>query len=148
MVSPKMKGANPARKQERAFIPISVHLTASAAAKAAGFWGRGAHPGVHRIPEGYAIDGLQDREGGRRGHRGSEVEGREPGPRPGEDGVVEGKSYALMLGLPSFVAASPEGLWIYSLDRNQESLEMQLSPDELEERDEEVHNTLLKWRVP
>jgi hypothetical protein len=59
----------------------------------------------------------------------------------------QGKSYALMLGLPSFVVASPEGIWIYSLDRNRESLEMQISLNELEERDDEVRNTLLKLRV-
>lgn len=48
-----------------------------------------------------------------------------------KEAADQGKSYALMLGLPSFVVASPEGLWIYSLDRNQESLEMQISLDEL-----------------
>jgi hypothetical protein len=65
-----------------------------------------------------------------------------------KEAADQGKSYALMLGLPSFVVASPEGLRIYSSDRNQESLEMQMSLDELEERDEEVRNTLLKLRVP
>lgn len=62
--------------------------------------------------------------------------------------AAQGRSYALMLGLPSFVVASPEGLWLYSLDRNQESLEMQISLDELESRDEEVRSMLLKLRVP
>jgi hypothetical protein len=65
-----------------------------------------------------------------------------------KEAADQGKSYALMLGLPSFVVASPEGLWIYSLHRNRESLEMQMSLDELEERDEEVRDTLLKLRVP
>ena len=65
-----------------------------------------------------------------------------------KEAADQGKSYALMLGLPTFVVASPEGLWIYSLDRNRASLEMRTSLDELEERDEEVRNTLLKWRVP
>lgn len=65
-----------------------------------------------------------------------------------KEAADQGKSYALMLGLPSFVVASPEGLWIYSLDRNQESLEMQISLDELEEKDDEVRRMLLKLRVP
>ena len=65
-----------------------------------------------------------------------------------KEAADQGKSYALMLGLPSFVVASPEGIWIYSLDRNRETLEMQTSLDELEVRDEEVRNTLLKLRVP
>ncbi len=60
--------------------------------------------------------------------------------------VDQGRSYALMLGLPSFVVASPEGLWIYSLDRHQESLEMQVSLDELEGKDEEVRRMLLRLR--
>jgi EVE domain len=65
-----------------------------------------------------------------------------------KEAAEQGKSYALTLGLPSFVVASPEGLWIYSLDRNRESLEMQISLDELEERDEEARSMLLKLRVP
>src|ERR687886_1092994 len=42
MASPNRKRVNPARKYEKLFIPISVHLATSAAAKAAGFWAAGA----------------------------------------------------------------------------------------------------------
>jgi hypothetical protein len=42
IASPKRKRVNPARRNERLFIAISVHRATSAAAKAAGFWGAGA----------------------------------------------------------------------------------------------------------
>src|SRR5215217_469618 len=42
MASPKRKRVSPARKYERLFIPISIHLATSTAAKAAGFWSAGA----------------------------------------------------------------------------------------------------------
>jgi len=57
--------------------------------------------------------------------------------------VAQAKSYALLLGLPSFIVASPEGMWVYALDRNQERL--QLSADE-GNREEEIKNLLLRLR--
>lgn len=36
--------------------------------------------------------------------------------------VDQAKTYALLLGLPSFVVASPEGMWLYTLDGDQEQL--------------------------
>src|SRR5215208_548892 len=38
----------------------------------------GTYPGVYRVPEGYPIDGLQDRERGGRRHRSGEAEGCKP----------------------------------------------------------------------
>ena len=58
----------------------------------------------------------------------------------------QGKSYALMLGLPSFVVASPEGLWIYSLNRNHVELKKHFSTDELKTRDGEIRSLLLSLR--
>jgi hypothetical protein len=40
-----------------------------------------------------------------------------------KNAVNQAKSYALLSGTPCFAIASPEGLWIYSLIRNNESLE-------------------------
>ncbi|MDP9438863.1 MAG: hypothetical protein M3P49_08975, partial [Actinomycetota bacterium] len=59
----------------------------------------------------------------------------------------QGKSYALMLGLPSFVVASPEGMWVYSLRRNAETLEEHVLLDELDVRGEGLREKLLKLRL-
>jgi hypothetical protein len=61
--------------------------------------------------------------------------------------VEQGKSYALMLGLPSFVVASPEGLWIYSLSRNLTNLEKHVSTDDLKTEDGQIRSTLLSLRA-
>lgn len=61
--------------------------------------------------------------------------------------VDQGKSYALMLGLPSFVVASPEGLWIYSLSRNRTKLEKHISTDDLKTEDGQIRSTLLSLRT-
>ncbi len=53
--------------------------------------------------------------------------------------VVQAKSYALQLGLPSFVVASPEGLWLYSLNRNTETLKRRASSDDLKNQSQEEH---------
>lgn len=58
----------------------------------------------------------------------------------------QGRSYALMLGMPSFVVASPEGMWIYSLYGHEEKLEMHITLDELGNRDEDIRSTLLRLR--
>jgi len=62
--------------------------------------------------------------------------------------VKQAKSYALLLGLMSFVVASPEGIWLYSLNKNQESLIKKISVDEMsnQTQEEEVRNLLLKLR--
>jgi hypothetical protein len=52
-----------------------------------------------------------------------------------------------MLGLPSFVVASPEGLWIYSLSRNRTKLEKHISTDDLKTEDGQIHSTLLNLRA-
>jgi hypothetical protein len=65
-----------------------------------------------------------------------------------KEATDQGKSYALMLGLACFVVASPEGLWVYSLNRHKESLETHISLDQLEARDEEIRSTLLKLKLP
>jgi hypothetical protein len=61
--------------------------------------------------------------------------------------VDQGKSYALMLGLPSFVVASPEGLWIYSLSGNRTKLEKHISTDDLKTEDGQIRSTLLNLRA-
>jgi hypothetical protein len=58
----------------------------------------------------------------------------------------QARSYALILGLPSFVVAAPEGLWAYSLDQNRETLELHLSAGELEQGDERMRALLLRLR--
>ena len=47
---------------------------------------------MHGIPERHAVDGLEDREGGRRRHRRGEAEGGKPRTQAGSgaNGVVEG----------------------------------------------------------
>ncbi len=62
--------------------------------------------------------------------------------------VAQAKSYALMLGLPSFVVAAPEGLWVYSLSRNVEKLEKNVRLEDLGRKagEEELRNLLLKLR--
>lgn len=49
--------------------------------------------------------------------------------------------------LPSFVVASPEGLWVYSLRREKEELEMHISLDELDARDDGIRSKLLELRT-
>jgi hypothetical protein len=39
-----------------------------------------------------------------------------------KDATEQAKSYALLLGFTVFLVMAPEGLWIYSLDRNKEKL--------------------------
>lgn len=58
----------------------------------------------------------------------------------------QAKSYALTLGLPSFVVASPEGLWIYALQGNRAALQRHLAPDALKDQDEQVRDLLLALR--
>src|SRR5215213_2538261 len=52
------------------------HLSRSEGGWLLGSWG--TYPGAYRVPEGYPIDGLQDRERGGRRHRSGEAEGCKP----------------------------------------------------------------------
>jgi len=62
--------------------------------------------------------------------------------------VEQAKSYALLLGSPSFVVASPEGMWLYSLERNDEKLVKGSTVDELKDlnREEGFKRLLLSLR--
>lgn len=62
--------------------------------------------------------------------------------------VKQAKSYALLFGLPSFIVASPEGMWLYSLSRNEEKLVKKVSTDELldKSQEEELRDLLFKLR--
>jgi hypothetical protein len=55
----------------------------------------------------------------------------------------QAKSYALLLGLPSFVIASPEGMWLYSLDGNQEKLVEPISQLKVRSQQEQEFRELL-----
>lgn len=63
------------------------------------------------------------------------------------EAAEQGRSYALMLGVPSFVVASPEGIWVYSLDRHREKLEMHVPLEDLGSKGEEIRNGLLRMRT-
>jgi len=54
-----------------------------------------------------------------------------------------------MRGLPSFVVASPEGLWVYSLQWNVETLVRYITFEELADKrnEEEVRQKLLHLRA-
>ncbi len=61
--------------------------------------------------------------------------------------VDQAKSYALMLGLPSFVVASPEAIRVYSLERQQERLAMEVATEELARESEALRALLLRLRA-
>lgn len=63
-----------------------------------------------------------------------------------QQAMEQGRSYALMLGLPCFVVASPEGVWIYSLQRHVETLEEHVPLNELDAREEDIRRALLRLR--
>jgi hypothetical protein len=64
-----------------------------------------------------------------------------------EPAVGQAKSYALLLGLPSFVVASPEGMWLYALDGNRERLVEQISAIKVRSQQErEFRDLLLELR--
>lgn len=52
-----------------------------------------------------------------------------------------------MLGLPSFVVASPEAFWIYSLSRNRAKLENYISTDDLKTENGQIRSMLLNLRA-
>ena len=47
--------------------------------------------------------------------------------------VLQAKSYALQIGLGNFIVASPEGYWIYQLDKNREALVAQIAYDNVDQ---------------
>jgi hypothetical protein len=57
--------------------------------------------------------------------------------------VLQAKSYSLQLGLEGFVIASPEGFWIYKLDRNKEIQIGKISID----KTEEIKPLILKFKA-
>jgi hypothetical protein len=64
-----------------------------------------------------------------------------------EPAIGQAKSYALLLGLPSFVVASPEGMWLYALDGNQERLAEPISQLKAKsQQEEEFKHLLLRLR--
>ncbi|MCJ7444264.1 MAG: EVE domain-containing protein [Methanotrichaceae archaeon] len=60
--------------------------------------------------------------------------------------VAQAKSYALQLGMGGFVVASPEGFWVYKLDRNREIPIAQIAADKVKEI-EELKSLILKFRA-
>jgi len=64
-----------------------------------------------------------------------------------QEAVLQAKSYSLLLGINNFVVASPEGFWIYKLERNNESLVENISSDEFKEKEETMRNLILKLRA-
>jgi hypothetical protein len=62
------------------------------------------------------------------------------------EAVLQAKSYSLLLGLNNFVIASPEGFWIYKLDKNEESLLEKISSKEFKENEGKTRDLLLKLR--
>ncbi len=58
--------------------------------------------------------------------------------------IEQARSYALFLGLPSFVVASPEGMWVHSLERNIVTLEMKIEPSEFSTKHSEMKELLIK----
>ena len=63
-----------------------------------------------------------------------------------QEAVLQAKSYSLLLGINNFVISSPEGFWIYKLDKNNESLVEKISSDEFKEKEEALRDLLLKLR--
>jgi len=60
--------------------------------------------------------------------------------------VSQAKSYALQLGVGGFVVASPEGFWIYKLDRNKEVPIANITADKVKEL-EEMKSVILKFKA-
>ena len=68
------------------------------------------------------------------------------GKRDLEPAHLQGRSYALQLGLPSFVVAAPEGLWLYSTDRGVDSPVLRVSSDELGAQEEQLRTAIVRLR--
>lgn len=60
-----------------------------------------------------------------------------------ERAVAQAKTYALLLRLPSFVVASPEGMWLHKLDGTQEKLVEQISAIKVRSQQEKKFRDLL-----
>lgn len=64
-----------------------------------------------------------------------------------KEATEQGKSYALQLGFPSFVVASPEFLWIYKLNKNKEELVEKIPTEDWEKEHEKIKKVLLELRA-
>jgi len=62
-----------------------------------------------------------------------------------QNAVLQAKSYSLLLGIKNFVVASPEGFWIYELNKNMEKLIENISYDELKEKEESIRSKIIKF---
>jgi hypothetical protein len=60
--------------------------------------------------------------------------------------VLQAKSYALQLGMGGFIVASPEGFWVYNLERNKEVLLSRIASDNIKEI-EEMKSLILKLKA-
>jgi hypothetical protein len=60
--------------------------------------------------------------------------------------VERARPYALLLGLPTFVVAAPEGLWIYAVQRGEAVLERRFTLDEATASPHVLRNLLLAQR--
>jgi hypothetical protein len=58
--------------------------------------------------------------------------------------VLQAKSYSLLLGMKSFVVASPEGFWIYKVERNREILLYNIKSNKLDENEESMRYLIIK----
>ncbi|MBI2297347.1 MAG: EVE domain-containing protein [Armatimonadetes bacterium] len=63
-----------------------------------------------------------------------------------DSATQQGRSYALMLGLPSFVVASPEGLWLYRFNRHEPVLVRQVDIEKLGTEHEALRSEILRLR--
>jgi len=60
--------------------------------------------------------------------------------------ILQAKSYSLLLGMKSFIVASPEGFWIYKIERNQEILLNNIKSSKLNECEESMRDLIIKTR--
>jgi hypothetical protein len=60
--------------------------------------------------------------------------------------VRQARSYALQLGLSSFVVGAPEGFWLYRLRRNVESLVLHVPSEQISVKEEELRSAILRLR--
>lgn len=60
--------------------------------------------------------------------------------------VLQAKSYSLQMGISSFIVASPEGFWVYNLNKNKESLLEKLEFSEFEKNSERMKSIISRLR--
>lgn len=59
---------------------------------------------------------------------------------------LQAKSYSLQLGINNFVVASPEGFWLYTLERNKETLVENIYSDKLKDNEDRIRGLILTLR--